>query len=329
MPFWILLVLLTAACDPCSGIANCGQARIRYEGDIVPVPGQSLDNFRVEFVRTDGVALDPPVVSGAVQPGGRFRLEARAAGPGTVIGDLLIYPGGEGVPDRFEEVRLETTEAEGNVRYLGSWRVLGLRFGAIGQLFYRATYAPAAGVEVEFRRVSGVPLQPDTFVVTTNADGVFPLRTQPLGAGEVVAELVVRSPPPYRSFTVPELRLRTNFMERPEPLVGLWGVGPHLPYLGHLVWADTRVSAADVEVEFRRTLGIPVQPESYVTRSNAAGHFALGAVVPLGYGELIGEVIVRPPAPYRSFTIPDIRLETTEDQVEDAILVGTWQIPRQ
>ncbi len=331
MRSWLpaLLVFALTACDPCSGVISCGESWIRYEGDLVMLTDEPAESMRVEFVRTEGIGIDSPLLSVRPDAQGRFRLDARTTGPGELIGDLLICSGRIGLPDRIEGVRLGTTPVRGNVQYLGHWRVIGLVFGAHGQLFYRAGNRPAVGVEVEFRRVAGIPLDPDTFVVSTDQNALFPLRPRPLAAGEVVFDLIVHTPAPYRPDTISGLRLSTRFTEQQEPMAGVWRIGPYFPQFGRLVWGDTGRPAAGVEIEFRRTGGIPVDPESLVTRSDETGHFSIGTIVPLGYGELVGELIVRPPVPYRSFTIPQLRLQTMEEDVEDTIVMGTWQIPRQ
>jgi hypothetical protein len=325
-----LLVLVLAACDPCAGMAACGKTRISYEGVLSQVAEYPVEDIRVEFFPTGGVPIDPPILIGRPNARGQFRLEGWAAEAGEVEGVVRFFPEDGGPAEAFSGIRLRPTDAAGNVFHLGTWRVIGNRLAAIGQLFQRADFSPTVGAEIEFRRVSGPRLQPDTFVVRSDANGRFPLRSQAAAAGEVVADLVVRPRPPYNAFTIRGVRTSTRFIERVgEEVVGIWGVGPYLPYIGILVFGDTGEQALGVEVEFRRTGGIATQPQGYVTRVREGGIFGSGTVVPLEYGELIGEIVVRPPAPYRSFTIPNIRLQTIEETLQHAIVVGTWEIPLQ
>jgi hypothetical protein len=78
---------------------------------------------------------------------------------------------------------------------------------------------------VVFKRVSGVGIRPDPFIVTPNADGYFGLRPQPLADGEVVGDITFELPAPYRNTTVPGVRLRTT-MDDTLRFVGAWFPAP-------------------------------------------------------------------------------------------------------
>jgi hypothetical protein len=108
-------------------------------------------------------------------------------------------------------------------------------------------------------------------------------------------------------------------------LLGRWGVGPYLPHTGLLVWEDTGKPAEGVDVEFHRTRGVPVTPDPYITRTNQYGTFAISPT-PLTSGEVVGELIVRPPEPYAPMTIPNVKVLAVDvEQAPD--LVGQWFIP--
>ena len=115
--------------------------------------------------------------------------------------------------------------------------------------------------------------------------------------------------------------------------LGVWGVGPlpvapHISYVGELHYADTGARAIGVAVEFRRTGGIAVEPDTLLQRTDASGRFALFLKpTPSQDGEVVGEVLVRPPPPYASITIPDVRLPTLRGG-NDIRFLGVWTIPR-
>ena len=333
------LLLSVAACDPCAGVSLCsGQRSIRYQGEVtLRFLGGAAEGIQVEFVRTGGVGLDRDTIRTETNALGSFSLEAEADGAGEVVGELILYPPGSTGSGPISLVRIPMSLATGrsasDVRYLGPFSVPHLYFGAYGELFYRGgpLYATegvfARNVEVEFRRTGGIRVEPDTFVVRSNGAAQFPLEPQPLEVGEVVFDLLIRPPAPYQSFSVSNVRMSARFAEPSNRvLVARAGVGPHLPYFGALFYADTQQPAVGTEVEFRRTGGINLAQDTYVTTVDSFARFSLGPV-PLEAGAVTADLVVRPPAPYRSFTITGVSLSTTDENVQN-VPAGRWEIPR-
>lgn len=323
----LLLPLLTTACDPCSALGSCGAPQVRYEGRLEkafgPAAGPAGD-VRVKFVRTGGVELESDTVGARSGPDGRFLLEARAEAEGQVVGDLWIYPPEPVEPVRVEGVRMATSRAPGEVRTLGEWKVAFPYFAYQASVYYRATREPARGVEVEFRRTGGIPVHPDTFRVTTNQWGEATLRPRTEVYGEVVGELVVHPLPPYAPFTVRDVRLRTFVTERVDSLIRI-GIGSGLPYAVHVFWEEDRTPAEGVELEFRRTSGVPITPERFTSRSDRYGTAWLNPT-PLAPGEVVGDVTLRPPPPGETVVLRGVRLPTVEDDRVPGILYA-WGIP--
>jgi hypothetical protein len=77
-------------------------------------------------------------------------------------------------------------------------------------------------------------------------------------------------------------------------------------------------------VEFRRTGGIATAESLLVQRSNADGRFRL-APAPLAAGEVVGDLHVFPPAPFRDTVITDVRLTTFES--DEVRLRAVWRLP--
>jgi hypothetical protein len=333
MPLLLLVAvaLIVSACDPCIGASTCGESWIRYEGDLrQPYTQVPIVGARVVFQRTSGIALEADTAAGVTNQNGTFRIAVRARGEGYVEGQLQISLPGTGVVDRIPNVRLTTTTAAGEVRHVGDWTIPRFSVGEHGELRWRGSGELAPGVTVEFRRTGGVALVPDRFMATTDVLGIFSFLTFPQSAGTVTGDLHIRHLPPYREEVLTNVTLEAKQRSVFERRAGVWWIGPHLPYVVVLVWQDTGVIAAGVEVEFQRTGGVPTEPESVVMYStdNPWGNVRLAPLQPLGHGEVEGRLIVRPPAPYKSFTIEDIRLPTKEEDVASFLLIARWEIPR-
>ncbi len=204
---------------------------------------------------------------------------------------------------------------------------------AQGRVIWHLSGEFAEGVRVEFRPASGGDsIAPATAVSGEN--GVFTFDMPASGAAPVSGDLVFFPPAPFEGFvfnagrvTIAPIRVRADVRA-----LGLYGVGPlpgppHISYVGELRYADSGERAAGVEVEFRRTGGIPVRPDTTIVRTDQFGRFPLFLEpVPRQDGEVTGTILVRPRAPYEAFTIPEVRMPTRRG-VNDIRLLGVWEIP--
>jgi hypothetical protein len=328
----VLLLLIAAACDPCAGVLTCGGPAVRYSGAVeLRYTGQPIAGARVEFVRTGGVALERDTVVVTTDAAGRFQLEAGARGSGTATGVVRVTGADGALLSVVSDVQLATSKASGEVRHLGAWRIPYVHVGREGVIFWRAPHTRAPGLEVEFRRTGGVQVTPERFTTRTDSEGLFPFLALPWEAGEIIGELRIRLPAPYDTVEIRDSLGFTAVAGGDDiHVAGQWGVGPHFPYVGRLVWGDTKQLATGVELEFQRTGGVPISPERVVWRSsdNPYGNVQLIPAVPLGYGEVVGDLTVRPPAPYRAFTIEGLRLATSTKDVASAPVVHEWEVPR-
>lgn len=334
-----MAVLGLSGCDPCSGVLSCDTDRdIRYEGEVgLKFTGEPGRGIPVVFIRSGGVQTRQDTIRTQTDSLGRFSIETVAVGGGQVTGELVVTPPGAGPNGPLSPVRvpigLAPSRANSDVRYLGRIAVPHLYFGNFGELFYRGgpLYATegvfARNVEVELRRTGGVPIAPDPYVVRSNGAAQFPLEPQPLEHGELVFDLVLRPPAPYRPVTLSGLRMATRFTEQAAPNLAVRaGLGPHLPYVGALFFGDSQQPAVGTEVEFRRTGGIRLAQESYRTVVNPFATFSLGPV-PLEAGTVTADLIFRPPAPYATVTIRNVTLQTTEENISN-VPAGRWEVPR-
>jgi hypothetical protein len=210
-------------------------------------------------------------------------------------------------------------------RYFGFWLVAYPYFAGIGQLYHRGTGVPARGVEVEFRRTGGVPIDPEPYVVRSDSFGNFPLRPVAHAAGEVVGDLIIRAPG-ASPITVPGVRFSTQTTHAPFPIVGRWGIGVHLPYLGRALFADSGLPATGTRVRVRRVGGIQITPADYTDTINEWGGFHLGPAA-ASEGDVEVEITFTPPAPYRE-VVYRYTLRATQQEMGPTV-AETWLIPRQ
>ena len=288
---------------------------VRESGQLVP-PGAL-----VEVTKVSGIKVVPDhffVISG---PGGRIPISVKAHEAGDIVFDLNVL-----IPDvapvfPIPGIQLTTRYVEGETTFAGQLPV-GVTMGYVGELYYRDTQQRAAGVQVEFRQTGGPELRDTRFTATTDGFGRFPIMPRPYGPGEVTGTLQLRPPAPYAATSI-EIRMSPSTSPRVE-LLGVWGLGTNLGHLGELVFADTRRPAAGVQVEFRRTEGIAIEPETLTVTTDAEGRFRL-IPRPLGKGTVSGHLVIRPPAPYLGLTLP-VELSTFES---DALRVlGRWELQR-
>jgi hypothetical protein len=218
---------------------------------------------------------------------------------------------------------MRTTRASGDLHRLGEWRIPFPYLGYQFHVFYRADGKPARGIEVEFRRTGGIGIDPDSIRLKVDPRGFVILRPEIDAQGTVTGDLTVYPLPPHKPFTVRGLAMRTVTEERFDSIFDI-GIGQRLPYTSILVWEDSGEPVAGARVEFRRTGGVPIFPETFVATSDEFGTVQLNPV-PLAAGELVGEVVITPPVPGRRTTISGVRLATVEDQ-RAPMLLGYWGV---
>ena len=226
-----LFLLVAAACDPCFGTTACVEPYISYEGRLIwHLTGGPAAGVRVEFLPSETAGGSADAVSTVSDEQGSFVIRMNAPEGGEVHGSLVFHPPPpyEHFPFAVHGIRMTTSTVRGDVRNLGLWGVGPLRvdphISYVGEIYYADTNQRAAGVEVEFRRTGGIAVEPDTFVVRSNELGRFPLFMTPQGEGEVVGDLFIRPPAPYRALTIRGVRLATLVGGNEIRLVGVWGI---------------------------------------------------------------------------------------------------------
>jgi hypothetical protein len=322
----VLLGSLLAACDPCSGVQACrGEPRISYLGQltahrtILPTGG-----VEIQFMRVDGIHLRSDTFTVSTSAAGWFEINMPALLPGKMTANFLVRPPPPWEPFLVEDVQLQTTDVRGHTRLFRPWS-LDPYLLYLGEVYLRSGGHAIGGAVITFRRTGGIEIYPPVYQVTANELGRFWVTSTPATTGVLSTSVEVYLPAHGRAIQIPEVRLSTT--QDPEDVRILrLGVGAQIYYYGVLNWASTGQPATGVEVEFRRTGGLAIEPERFVARTNALGMFPLYATLrdPFDQGELVGDLTIRPPAPRAPITITGIRLQAREDDVERRI--GTWTI---
>jgi hypothetical protein len=125
-----------------------------------------------------------------------------------------------------------------------------------------------------------------------------------------VGDLVVDLPPFGPTFHR-DVRLSAKTAFRAPSQLHQFGFGPNLEY--HLAIYYRGIGefggGPPVRVQFRRTGGIQVTPENWEQTTDGFGRVAF-FVRAHEYGVLRGDVTIIPPAPFRTYTVTDLALET-------------------
>jgi hypothetical protein len=318
---------LLSACDPCAGTVGCSVApRVSYTGRTVHYrENRIVPGVRLEFERTGGVELVDERLVAVSDAEGWFRLVGEAAdSAGEVIGRLTVTPPPPQAAYTVEGVRLRTTAIDGDGGDLGRV-VVDPYVALIGEIRSLATRGILPDAHVEFRRTGGVSLSPAEFLWSTDKGGRFFLSGAPGTYGQVEGELIVQSPALPKVYRIP-FRVDTEWRDGVPEAVRVVSLGTGLVYVGDIYQRGSFKGIPGVEVEFTRTGGVATDPARVVVRTDAAGRFPI-VLTPAEDGEVVGTLDVRPPAPYRGFTVTGVRLRTFET---DSIgLVGRWGIGAQ
>lgn len=314
--------LLPAACEPCSGTAQCVNGTyLAADGQIVDAgSGRGVDGVRIDVTRRGGIAVDRDSVSTVTAKDGHWRVQFTPATGGNLDVDVNVTAP-TGASYRVRNLRLSTTERGGEGNLLERW-VADPYFAYAFELFVRGTTDDrVVGAAVDFRRTAGIDLlgpgvANGAFHATSDfagrvslfspgEDGVFTSAV-----GDVVGDLIVKRSP-SDSTVVTGLHIRSTYIYRDSPGIFRLGVGPSLEYQGEFRSRATGALLGGVQVDFQRTGGVEVTVPNFTTTSAANGRFSF-AGRPLTAGTLQGRLIFRAPLPATPETL-SVRLQTFED----------------
>jgi hypothetical protein len=320
--------MMLAACDPCAGVVACeGSPASVLSGRIVrteigtPVEGATIQVLFDRMGTTE-------TLSTVTDAGGHWRLEIDPAGQQSVIVSVLVSSPGRGTY-RVDGIEVPAQTRRGEATVLDSW-VDQPYFPYVGEIYVRGTNDVRLSTHLSFRRTSGPSLSGprvtgDLYSASSDGAGRFLLFGQGVYAdgNELVSgELTIQLPGTLGA-TVHHLSLRPSHVFRDPTGVIRLGAGPSLAYVGEFHDISTGAPVAGIAVDFVRTGGTAIAPTSFsaVTDANGRFFFPLRA---FGWGDVVGDLNVRPPQPFRSYVIRGLRLSPFDD--DQARLLGVWVV---
>lgn len=339
-----LAVLTTAAaCDPCSGTANCSTApELSVEGQIVDaMSGAGVGGVAIDVLPRQGASTVLDSVSTKTDAEGFWHIEVRAGAPGGIIFDARVLPPSS--PGyRVGALLAQTTDRYGEATQLGRW-VTKPYFPFVGEMFLRATQHPIGNADVSFQRTAGPDLigpglvggKNGLYQATGNWEGHFflfettgPRAVLADSSADVVGDFTAQLPAPYGVRVNRGFRLRPTYLYQydnsanPFPLVRV-GFGPFFPYTGTLLLPDS-APAANALITFHRTSGLALLTDTASTLTDAGGHFVFYDLVPLGDGTVTGDFIIQPPSPLPATIGRGFSLSTVDSDVVKQRALGPW-----
>lgn len=322
------VVLSTAACDPCAGVADCnGPPRVSFSGRMIEhATGAPVAGVEVDYIRRAGQELFHDSVSVTTGEDGYFHLVLDAVHAGhKVIGDLRVRPPGRS-PYIIAGVENAVTERMGEGRDLGRLAVDPFLL-YVGELHNRFTGDRLAGASVQFVPTGGVAVTAKSDHDGTDPYGRFFFDLTAKENGIIRADLVVSHPSLNFPARIP-VEVRTSVMESSVFDVYSYYAGTWMNYVGEAFWEDTQERiTSGLQVEFKRTGGVQVDPEVFTGSSmrDWPGGFPV-KLYPLQRGDVIGTLTLRPPAPAPEMVIPNYVLHPMD--FDGPTVVGPFYLKR-
>lgn len=286
------------------GVVNVDGQR-SYGGEVLNRgTGRKEAGAQVEFTRTSGVTITPPITRTVADARGYFFLALDASEEGAVVGDLTVRSADGSRAATYRGVSFASYDSV-SVRNSGLW-AFGERWAWSVNFWRQDLLQPVGDMPVVFERTGGPSIVPDRIVARTDRDGRFSFTASVNDTGTVVGNFTL-TPPDGPVRVLRNVRYRTFAADGVRD-AGVLGFGPSLRYVIEVKTNDRIAPAANVAMEFRRTGGVAITPERISGRSGADGRFELRPAV-TDSGTLIGDLIVSP-AIGAPRTISNIRLQT-------------------
>jgi len=194
------------------------------------------------------------------------------------------------------------------------------RLAIEGTLVEHVTGQPSPGVRVDVIRTGGVELANDSMFAMSGADGHWRAGTSARDTGDVIVDINVRLQN-VATYRVRGVHLTVTDRRGQGVVLPTWVVDPYFAFAAELFYRatqDTRVEGT--VVEFHRTGGIDYNLGSggqvFIGTTDAGGRIALFDVLAhaRSLGDLIGDLVVRLPAPLAADTIRGLHLGATQLQ---------------
>jgi hypothetical protein len=171
---------------------------------------------------------------------------------------------------------------------------------------------PSVGLRYRFERTTGLAISPSVFEGRTDGGGRIWVGA-PVADSGVVEGRVTVFPEDGPAQTLAQVFRLPTFQDDQPAFAGVFVHGPALRYTGRLLGPDG-APVVGATVTWERVSGIGAAPATLTSVSGTDGAFDL-VQYPSAVGEVVGRILVRPPAPWAAATIltfDGIRLATHE-----------------
>jgi hypothetical protein len=288
------------------------------------ITGAEIVGATVNYRRTGGPVASPEVMTFVSEAGGRFFFEPAVEGFGILEADVEIsapgYPRPYLIPIRVQTQFVDAPAYQVTVLRLGT----ALQYAV--KVLRRGSRVAIPGVEVDFKRVGGIPVEPAEFTQSVPFHGVIPIQPMPLADGEVIADITIRPPAPFLTEVLRGIRLQTSDGDSLRDL-GLWGYGTQIYLRSTMVNRATNAKLdSGIQVVVRRLAGVAIDPDGVINVVQQNGLFEFAAATP-DTGRVSAELEVRLRAPFDWDTIGPVEFPSRRDSnvtVLGESRVGRW-----
>ncbi len=249
----------------------------------------------VHFTPTSGPALVGSQTSASTNGAGIFELDFTGRNVGDLVGVLTITHPSLSRPFVVSNYTLPLDYRFGvpaSSRIIHTMKQLAVG----GDVIFRGTDAKAAGVGVEFQRTGGIATTSDRVTTVTSDAGFFVLDVQPAdeaAVGEAIGDLTLR-PPNAAPVVYKNIHLAaydSTFLR----YMGVFAFGERWLWTVEVWRNDSLKPAPGARVQFTRTGGLPITPETITGLTTGAdGRVELRASV-RDTGTVDGQITVFPP----------------------------------
>lgn len=185
-----------------------------------------------------------------------------------------------------------------------------------GQFIERKSGATLAGVAVEFVRRRGALTDVDTVRAVSDREGFFQLRMGALQDGNVVGDLRVTPPAPYKPYVATNVTLPTSRTRGDGSYLGRLVVNPYLVFVGDVYDRTTRAPVAGATVTLRRISGARLYTDEMTFTSGSDGRLAWIDPDVVEFGVLRAEFEISAPGYPRAFRFQrDIPLSFKDGEI--------------
>lgn len=316
-------LVVSLGCEPCSGVAHCAAIRaVHVEGRLIETESAaSVAKARVTVVLANGA-----VSTTATDGEGLFAATIAVDSVGSYTYDLSVVP----PSDSPFVARALTCRVSGSA---GDGCPLGVvvsrpYFADFVQVTYRESNIIVPNAAARFHRTGGGRIYGPSVVhdsVKTNGTDafgnllLFGVAVYATEVVPVVGDLTVKLPPPLDSSIIKGfvIRPRIAFREAIPPY--RLEVGPTLRCSFRFYHGTPENPARDVSVTFIPRSGIPIDSTGLSGLSDSTGAAVLRPR-PYARGQVIGDLLVKPPAPAPTFTVTGVILTSHDDDQAPLVL---------